>query len=66
MEKGSKGQRFKVQTDKIPMHCKRVKEIQGDHKVMKSAKGDYSKWKLNFVCEAKTMGASDFFFPNPN
>ena len=43
-------------------HSKRVKEIQGDHKVMKSAKGDSSKWKLNFACEAKTMGASALLF----
>ena len=39
-----------------------MKEIQSDHKVMKSAKGDFSRLKLNFACEAKTMGASDIMF----
>ena len=46
----------------LPEHCKRVKEVQGDHTIVKSAKGDSSIWKLNFACEAKTMGASNYLF----
>ena len=48
----------------LPEHCKRVKQVQGDHTILKSAKGDSSIWKSNFdfACEAKTMGASKFLF----
>ena len=43
-------------------HCKRVNQVQGDHTILKSAKGDSSIWKSNFACEAKTMGASKYLF----
>ena len=46
----------------LPEHCKRVNEVQGDHTILKSAKGDSSIWKLNFACEAKTMGDSKYLF----
>ena len=48
----------------LPEHCKIVNQVQGDHTLLKSAKGDSSIWKSNFdfACEAKTMGASKFLF----
>ena len=46
----------------LPEHCKRVNQVQGDHTILKSAKGDSSIWKSNFACEAKTMGASKYLF----